>query len=398
MSRTTIEHDSLAYTVSPDDPVPDALRHQALLVLRLVDEITGEGVSEGIALETAESRLRPRVSADGIAGLAGVPIEAFPDLAASPYEIDFGIRSDAYVPEARRETIAAQPGFPLTFDPLEIGDVPLHTRAVTIEGRVVEDDGVTRTPVAGAAVEITELWRTPPTMLVDPVEPPNLVAIAAPLYARRGSLLGDVRQREMTPVGAAMRVIEIAAAGQLQMRTADSVGLNAGDIVEIEYDDPALPQHDPARTEYVLVEAVDRLDPSLPTTLTLVHDLAFRHGVNTFVRRVTPQAPGPAVPLARRALAGEECLFLTNLAGLLGAEVVEIRGDVDLDGLPLEPEYHRVFTFATVTDADGFYRLPPLSRAAQVTIQTVVGPDTPRRAFNPDYSQPVNRCDLIRPF
>lgn len=401
MTRMVVEHQGRLFTVSPDDPTPAARRRQTLLRARLVDELTNTGTSRGASLHTAAHGLTPRVGGDGIAGFIGIPVDAFPDLDTIAYDVDIEIRGDWFIPETRRETLVVQGNFPDDFQPHDFGDVPLHVKAVTIEGRVVNDDGVTRTPVPNAPVEITEMWRTLPTVSVpSPALPPNLVSITPPLYADRDTATGIMNAVTMTPAGGNLRLMAPARAGEETLRLANSTNLFPGDVVEVELLDAALLHHDPVKVEYLRIDAIERVDQSLPSTLTFELPLAFDHDENVLARLVNPQFPGGNLPLARRALATEQCLFPTNLAGLPGAQTIEVRGGTDLDGNPLPTEYHRVFLFdvtslAAAPGPEGFFRFPPISRVAQVTIQTTIGPDTVTKTFNPDYSLPVNRCDLV---
>ena len=61
-------------------------------------------------------------------------------------------------------------------------------------------------------------------------------------------------------------------------------------------------------------------------------------------------------------------------------------------------EYHSLRLFSVKSDADGYYRLPPLSRVAQLLIEgkKVVGPQTfaAKVKFRPDFSKHENTVDL----
>ena len=340
MVRFDVQHRGNTYTVSPDDPVPASHRFQSIVSMRLVDELTGDGVNRGVALHTSEFGLQPHIGPGGLAGLVGVPRDAVPQLDATAYDIDYEITGDRFVPMARRVSLPVQANYPDTFDPQDIGDVMLHATSTLIGGRVVEDDGNTRTPAQNAPVTITRVWRRlPPTPPPNTFEDPDMAVISPPLYAGRGSLIGTLREREMLPAGGpALRVVQTASAGQARLRLLASTGLNPGDVAEVEFLDPARPHHDPEKIEYLRIAAIDRVNQSLPSTLEFDHAMAFSHDEGVSVRLVNPQAAGANIPFSRDALANEACVFLDNLVGLPGVSVVEITGDTDLDGNALAPE------------------------------------------------------------
>jgi hypothetical protein len=54
---------------------------------------------------------------------------------------------------------------------------------------------------------------------------------------------------------------------------------------------------------------------------------------------------------------------------------------VEISGGPLLPEYHWAQTYQTVSDADGYFRLPPIHRLAQLELH----------ATHPAEAIPLNR-------
>jgi hypothetical protein len=86
-------------------------------------------------------------------------------------------------------------------------------------------------------------------------------------------------------------------------------------------------------------------------------------------------------------------VFLDGLAGLAATHEVQV------NGLPGPDEYHELMQFSVVSDANGYYRMPPLSRVAQVEIhaEKILGPQTFQvtTTFQPDYLQRENRLDLM---
>ena len=63
-------------------------------------------------------------------------------------------------------------------------------------------------------------------------------------------------------------------------------------------------------------------------------------------------------------------------------------------GVPTE--YHATSYFNAVSDAQGFFRLPPLSRVAQCALRSHDGTHIDLDVtYSPDYSQQVSRIDFV---
>jgi hypothetical protein len=161
--------------------------------------------------------------------------------------------------------------------------------------------------------------------------------------------------------------------------------LAAGDILLIDANEPDL-------IEFISIKSITGAGtPDQPATITLDHALSYEHRKNAVVLRVNPAGVGPPKQIADEALAGDTCVFLNNLSGLTVATEVELNG-VSAN------EYHSLNRFLVVSDSDGYYRLPPISRIAQMVIEgeKVVGPQTfaAKTTFRPDYSKRENTLDL----
>ena len=94
---------------------------------------------------------------------------------------------------------------------------------------------------------------------------------------------------------------------------------------------------------------------------------------------MTPHAPGIDNALIADTVPGDACVLAAALVGMVAGTTVEIHGG----GSPAE--FHRVFLFAATADADGFYRLPPLNRVAQVRIRVDDGATPFDAVVTPDY-------------
>ena len=382
-----------AYQISPDDPPPLADRYWSVLRVQLIDELVGRPPRGATRIETDYAGLTPKVAADGLVGLVGRPFQLFPALnplhpSAQSYDVPFTIRADGYLERTGRVTIPMTAGFPDLFAPTFI-DLELHRQPIVILGRTVEAAGNLTSPIAGMNVSITGIWLTVPpgNVLPPPPDPAFMISLGSGLYLPRSTATGVARRRDLVPVaGQDKHLVENVAAGSALLELTDGVNLNPGDVIDVN-------AQNPDRSEFVTVQA---LAPSTTATaiasVTLVHPLANAHRRDAIVRRVLPQAPGVSNAFSRAAQERDSCVFLNSMTGLAAANTVEIAGAI---GDPVE--YHRIDRFITTSDADGYYRFPPLSRVAQLDIEAEDGGvhTTQTRTFILDYEQPENRVDFI---
>ena len=386
MPRRTVEVEGRRYLFSADDQPPLGDRFWALARLRVLDELTGEPPAGPISLESGTPLAAPRIASDGLVGLVGFPRGIFPALATQPYTMPLMVRVEGYVPQQVAVTVPQEPAFPQAFAPPPLLTLPLHREPVVITGRTVQALSTTTTPLAGATVRVTGIWRTPPpASVVVPPELPNLVSLQPPLYARRDALVGRLRHRDLQPsVGDDKVLLDDTPSGVNAIRLSNRQNLGLGDILLIDATRPDL-------AEFLAIQTiVGASTVAQPARITLDFPLAYAHRRNALVLRVNPQPFGPpGRDFAQDGLAGDTCVFLQDLAGLAGAREVRITGGPSL------PEEHRVRHFSVSSDADGFYRLPPLSRVAQLVIRAESAPLTPvQREFRPDYTRRENRMDF----
>jgi hypothetical protein len=80
-------------------------------------------------------------------------------------------------------------------------------------------------------------------------------------------------------------------------------------------------------------------------------------------------------------------LFLNDLAGWANTTAIEINGGPDA-------EYHLISQFTATTDSGGFYRLPPISRAAIVQLEAQGLPGKDSAELSLDYTKPINHVDF----
>ena len=386
MALETFSANDVIYMVSPEPELPDGLKTWAVIKALLVDEITGQPPLGDISIQSSFSGMSPRVAPGGMVGFAGIPVRVFPSLQAVSYTVPISIESDGYVSISRNVTVAAIPTFPDTFAPTDLGTLNLHRLPVTIAGRVALNTGLTSQPIVGATISLTGLWRTPPpsTMVVPP-DPPNLISLVPEMYFDRATVGTQVQGLNFAGApGPDKQLLQDAAAGQALMRLSDRKLINVGDILAID-------AQDPARTEYITIQSVAGASTDdQPATITLDSPLRSVHRQGAIVHKIQFANVGAVTQLTQDAIAGDVCLFLNSVVALGGAPFVSLQ----TAGIPTE--YHATGYFSAVSDAQGFFRWPLLSRVAQIAMHSHDGVHTDLDVnYSPDYSQEVSRIDFV---
>src|SRR5262249_10070720 len=145
---------------SPDDPTPLTGRLQALLKMRVRDELTGAPPEGRLTIEVSERGFIPRVASGGIAGLVGIPRQGFPKLNTQDYFVHLRIQGEGYVARSEVVKVPQDITYPATFTPPQL-NLELHREPVVISGRTIRFIDNTPTALAGASVSIAGIWRTP---------------------------------------------------------------------------------------------------------------------------------------------------------------------------------------------------------------------------------------------
>lgn len=397
MTRRIITVPGRRYTDSPDVAVPDGDRMWALVEARLVDELTMQPVvtpvhawpaGAAFALASARRAVRARAADGGIVGLVGLPRQVMPRLRTTNYELGLSVAADGYVPTTRTAFLGPVNTFPGVFTPLPLGDVQLHRTGLQIRGRVMFRKPNGDLDVANNAnVSLTSIWRRMPTLTVPvPPQPPNVLALSVPLYADRLTATDSVRPTTLNAnMPAFKRLARPAAAGDRVLYLTDRAGIAANPVLGID-------RPDAERVEHVVVTAVD---PSVPVTAagtaTLAYPLALAHAAGAPVVPVTPVPAGGTVNLALDAIAGDTSLILASMAGLGAPVPVEISGS----GVR---EFHSAAPPIATTNGEGFYRLPPIARVAQLRMRFDFGALAPEfEIVALDYSAREQRVDVVFP-
>jgi hypothetical protein len=305
------------------------------------------------------------------------------------------------------EVTLAQPiGFPYPagspVQPLPADQtVELHRAPVTVAGRILKNGGATQSPLANAQVFVSKLWRQlpPAGTVVDPDPPvagaatpmtpwdPPIAALSPPAYADiplTGTLV--IEDRAVDAAVTAKALLDDVVAGAASMRLADAAGLVVGDVIAIDADDDG-------RRE---IHEVDTIAPSGGATdwarITIRQELALTHGRGRLVRRLKAPAVPTTIALNYGVAAGDAAV-LFDASGITGTHQVCL---VD-PGPPVVHAFQRIDILTATSDADGFYRLPPISRAGKIEIfaQDSNTPANGQAELVPDYASSANRVDIV---
>jgi hypothetical protein len=356
-----IEADGRVWRLLPETPpLAQAERAQVLARALLIDELTGEPPTGRAVVTSRMPGLRGVAAEGGHVGLSGRPAALFPaawPLAPPVPRLALDARLPAFLPVALAADLVAQPDWPDAFRLHDFLQVALHRRPTLVSGRVASR---TTGPVAGATVEVTEVWTTFAAIGGAGI-PPNALSLWAGFYADRPAG-GSLRRRSLTLQPPVRTLTRPANAGDTVLRLSDRQGLVVDRPLAIE-------PGDPERVEYVLIAAIDTgAAADLPAAVTLAHPLARGHDAGAAVQRTTFAAPGPVNAITRAARRGDLSLFANGLNGIAPANpTIEVSGG----GVPAE--YHGLAPWRTTSDAEGAFRLPPIHRVAHLRLRASGG-------------------------
>lgn len=385
MAIEIFDANDLTYTVATEPELPDGMKTWAVLQARVLDEITGQPPLCDISIQTPFLGLSPRASSGGLLAFAAIPVRVFPALKTQSYTVPVTIQADGYIPLFRSVTIVATPAFPATFTPTDLGTLNLHRLPTVIAGRVVLNTGTEFQGIAGAKVSLTGVWQTPPPAnLVVPPDPPDVVSLTPGLYFDRPQAGTQVQGLALGVPGSDKQLLLEAEAGQTLLRLSDRSGIVIGDILAID-------AVDPQRTEYITIHSIAGASTAdQPATITLDAPLRSAHRPEAIVHQVPFNNVGAATGLTRDAITGDVCLFVNGVGNLGGAAFVAISTGGGA------PEYHATGYFSALSDAQGFFRWPPMSRVAQCGLRAHDGVHADLDlTLSPDYPEEESRIDFV---
>lgn len=367
MTRSRVVTAQRAYTANALEPRLPGHVFQAVVTAALVDGLTGAPLRGRVRVSTSVPGLRPRASGDGFVGLVGAPGRVFPALAGQAYDADLTVVADGYAPRREATTLPAQPTFPATFEPADLGVLAMHREPVVIEASTYEYDVMNRpVALAGSAVTVTASWATL-DQLGQPAVPAELLAVAPGLSAPRphGSTV------DLPPLGLPAEPVRTllggVGPGATSILVSHTGSLSIGDLVGLDLADAELAE----RIEVLGIRGP--ADTGSPAEVALRFPLRHPHVEGTAVRRITVAGGAtPAATLTRAAPAGARTLVVGTLAGLGPGQVVRVSGGT------AGPEFASVDVYETTTDTDGFGRLPPVTGLAAVEVSAVSGTQSAR--------------------
>jgi hypothetical protein len=387
LSRRVIQVVNRNIVFAADDPLPLVNRVQAMLKLRITDELTAAPPESSINLTVLEKGYTPRVADGGLAGLIGIPIQVVPALNSNDYFVNLTISARNYLTCHHNQKIPKDPDFPTLFAAKQV-DIELHREPVTIFGRTMARTSGQIQPLGGAQINITGIWRTMPSanLPVAP-DPPNIVSLQTPLCLDRNATSQLARPVDLPFAAGPGKFLEYEAeARSSNILVSDRQGLSNNDVLAIDADRPD-------HVEFVEIEKLPTTGaPDQPALIKLNQNLIRGHRRDSVVKKTIPSPPGLSRPFTVGGSAGDSAIFLDNTAGLSDGHEIQITGT------PGKDEYHRISIFSTISDSEGFYRLPPFSRVAQIEIhaEKTIGVQAfeANTIFCPDYRQRENHLDL----
>lgn len=397
MNRATLPEGDSVYTVALDDDPAIGTQAWSVVQGHLVDELTGMPVTSSTKVTpagtaflkpSARAAVTAQVGSGGVVGLVGVPLAALPQVRTQSYDVGITVWADGYIPVTVTKPLGPQSTFPTDFAPADVGDLALHRMPIVLRGRAVR-----RLPTGemvalpSATVRVTAIWRTiPSASVVTPPLAPDLASLAPPLYANRAASSAKIHGVTVTQVsGEDKTTLAASAVGDTTLPLSDHVNLAAGDTIVIDDSDPGL-------REVVTVTAVTGpSSPTQPVMVTFAFPLAVAHARGVVVRKATISVTGTTDAIDTNAIAGDATVLLGSATTLSVAGFVSIDG-----GGATATEYHWLTPYSVSSDSDGYYRMPPLSRVAQLSIEADQAPYTAvPQTLSPNYAVREQIVDLV---
>ena len=279
INRHVVQLKDRTVLFSPEDPIRLVDRIQALVKLRITDELTATPVDSPVAVQVRERGFVPRISSGGLVGLVGVPRQVFPALQTADYVVHLTVSADRYLSRELAVAVPKDPGFPNSFISPNL-NIGLRREPVFIVGRTVRMAGNGNAPLAGAMVKVTGIWRTaPPANVAVAPESPEIVSIQPPLYSDR-AVPAQLRQRDLIPaLGNDKTVADEILPGADSIRLSNRLGLAVGDVLLIDAEHSSL-------SEFIEIKTLSSAAPAEePTAVTLNHRAIHAHRRRSARRR-----------------------------------------------------------------------------------------------------------------
>ena len=393
MNPAIVTVDGNEYSFLQDQVRTDAARLFAITEVRLLDEMTGRPVRSRITISGDRSGLLQRLMDDGFAGLAGIPGDVFHgiDLTVDAQTMTIECAAQGFLVASFDITIGPFADYPESIGtalPVSAGSLSMHHEPVVMEGRVITEHAI---PFAGATVELSEFMlnvETPEASFVADTRHP--VALKSSCYARRAAT--DQCRLVTIANGAASpkNLVGNIAAGNIHIAISNVDDLSVGDLLQIDFDGGELSE----LIEIAEIEEVADLfyinHSNAFADITLAYPLAHNHVSGATVLQRIATTAGPIKTLALDTVRGDATLLLDNVAGWTSDDVIQLSSVSGAD------EYHLIDFYTTITDAEGYYRLPAMNRLGQLSIearQGALSSSANRRI--PDYNSHNNLIDIL---
>lgn len=140
---------------SPDDQAPEAGLLRAIALAHLTDDLTLTPPRVGLTVHSDTVPFSGRAGPDGLVGLIGAPARTVPAAQIAGMPVALRVSAAGYTTLPLAGAIGAQPGYPATWSPLDLGLWRLQRNPVTIAGNVTRLVGTVLQPVAGASIDVT---------------------------------------------------------------------------------------------------------------------------------------------------------------------------------------------------------------------------------------------------
>jgi len=280
--------------------------------------------------------------------------------------------------------------------PADLGTIGLRRQPIVLHGRAVRRSALTNTdvPVANATIAVTDFWWTlssfrtlQPGLMTQPNPALRAFALSVEpgVYATRTTAAQLAQLTVQLPAGDDHLLLAAANAGDTTIRVSNRQLLTAGTLLHIDPDEP-----DIAETIRI-VSASGWGTPDQPGDITIAFPLRNRHRANARVLRgLTPSPAGPNKTLRRDAAPGDRCMFVVDVAGLSNLDDVQITGGAPAD------EHQRISLLTAISNADGYFRFPPIQRIAALQLHATAAALTALDfKVQPDYSQRENWLDVV---
>jgi hypothetical protein len=458
MSWQTVSSGDTSYEVAFDDPAPVGDLIWAIVTGQAIDEMTQLPPAGALSVSVAQPAIDINLNADGSFALVARPWQRFPPLAAASYPLTITVAAAGYIPVALSVDVptwqrhfaanslagdivitiddasSIDAGFLLLLGPLaqqemavvafagpganqvtlrsglqfphslgdpvvpdlyastSLGLIALRRMPVRISGRTFSRDDSTNlvTPVPNATITVTDFWRTLTATssangsMTDPVVGNRSFALAcAPGAYGAHAVAATLAPVTVSSLNSDDKVLSDAVpAGATILPVSNRVNLGAGDLLIIDAD-----EGDAA--EPIAAQSVTGWgSPAGEGWATLDWPLELPHQAGARVQRLAAPAPGAARALKDSVAASDVTLFVDAVGALAGT------GWITLGAAP--NEYQQVQSIQALSDANGYFQLPPIHRiAALQLLASAAGKAPVPLLMQPDYTGNDNSISMV---